>query len=162
MSEVTTEAQQAGSAATEEAKTFDAEYVGKLRAEAAKYRTEAKANSDAAARLAEIEEANKTEMQKAIERAEAAEKSLAETAAANDRLAVIATHGIPEEFHDLVQGADKDALEASAKKIASLIATSAEPSKKSRVVIPGEGSSAPLPLNGDGLEQAIRETLNIK
>ena len=51
-----------------EVKTFDAEYVDKLRKEAAKYRTEAKANADAADKLAKIEEASKTAEQKAAER----------------------------------------------------------------------------------------------
>ena len=37
-----------------EVKTFDAEYVDKLRKEAAKYRTEAKDNADAADKLAKI------------------------------------------------------------------------------------------------------------
>lgn len=53
----------------QQAKTFDADYVEKLRKEAAKYRTEAKANADAAKRLAEIEEANKSEIEKAVEAA---------------------------------------------------------------------------------------------
>ncbi|MCB0916872.1 MAG: hypothetical protein KDC23_14435, partial [Actinobacteria bacterium] len=39
-----------------ERKTFDAEYVAKLRKEAAAARVEAKANADAAKRLAEIDE----------------------------------------------------------------------------------------------------------
>jgi len=60
-----------------EPKTFDAEYVDKLRKESAKYRTEAKANADAAARLATIEEANKTAEQKAAERLREAEDKAA-------------------------------------------------------------------------------------
>lgn len=62
----------------EEPKTFDADYVKGLRAEAAKYRTQAKENAEAAKRLAEIEESNKSEAQKHAERLEAAEKRLAE------------------------------------------------------------------------------------
>lgn len=58
----------------DEQQSFDAEYVAKLRKEAADYRTKAKANADAAKRLAELEEANKTEAQKIAERAETAEK----------------------------------------------------------------------------------------
>lgn len=62
----------------DEPKTFDAEYVKGLRAEAAKYRTQAKENAEAAKRLAEIEESNKSEAQKHVERLEVAEKRLAE------------------------------------------------------------------------------------
>jgi hypothetical protein len=56
-----------------EPKTFDAEYVRKLRDESAKYRTQAKENSGAATRLAEIEEAAKSDAQKLTDRATAAE-----------------------------------------------------------------------------------------
>lgn len=52
---------------------FDAEYVKKLRDENAKYRTRAKANEDAAKRLAELEEAAKTAEQKQAERTAALE-----------------------------------------------------------------------------------------
>ena len=59
MSEPTTEPTppqvEAPTAQDAEPKTFDADYVQKLRQEAAKYRTEAKANADAAQRLAAAE-----------------------------------------------------------------------------------------------------------
>jgi hypothetical protein len=78
-----------------EAKTFDAEYVDKLRKEAAKYRTEAKAGADARARLAEIEEANKTAEQKAAEKLAEIEKRASELAAREARTDVAAETGIP-------------------------------------------------------------------
>jgi hypothetical protein len=56
-----------------ETKTFDAEYVKKLRDEAAKYRTEAKANAKAAEKLAEIEEASQSESDKQAKRLAEAE-----------------------------------------------------------------------------------------
>jgi hypothetical protein len=62
----------------EDPKTFDADYVSKLRAESAKYRTEAKANANAATRLVEIEEASKTDAQKLTDRATAAESKIKE------------------------------------------------------------------------------------
>lgn len=70
MTEATTETQQdtveqPQEGGGEQAKTFDAEYVDKLRKEAAKYRTEAKANAEAAKRLAAIEDAQKTEAERA-------------------------------------------------------------------------------------------------
>lgn len=49
-----------------ETKTFDADYVKQLRSEAAKYRTEAKSNADAAKRLAELEAASATDLEKAV------------------------------------------------------------------------------------------------
>ena len=78
-----------------DAKTFDAEYVEKLRKEAAKYRTEAKAGADARARLAEIEEANKTAEQKAAERLAEIEMRATELAAKEARTDVAAETGIP-------------------------------------------------------------------
>lgn len=59
--------------ATEQAEVFDADYVAKLRREAADYRTKAKVNADAAKRLAQLEDANKSETEKLTDRAAAAE-----------------------------------------------------------------------------------------
>lgn len=56
-----------GGAPTEEAKTFDAEYVEKLRKENAKYRTEAKAS---AAEVEKVRQASMTEAEKAVAEAE--------------------------------------------------------------------------------------------
>jgi len=78
-----------------DAKTFDAEYVDKLRKEAAKYRTEAKAGADARARLAELEEANKTAEQKAAEKLAEIEKRASELTAKEARADVAAETGIP-------------------------------------------------------------------
>lgn len=61
-----------------EPETFDKDYVKKLREESAKYRTQAKENADAAKRLAEMEEAQKTESQRQAEALEAANSRLAE------------------------------------------------------------------------------------
>lgn len=102
-------------------KTYSAEYVKKLRAEAAKARTTAREHAEAARKLAEIEEANKTELQKAIERAETAEKALSSTATETLRLKVAAKHSISGEYLDLLHGSDEESLEANAAKLAPLI-----------------------------------------
>lgn len=62
--------------APDETKVFDEDYVRKLRAEAAKYRTQAKENAEAAQKLQELEEAKKTEEQKQAERLAEAEEEL--------------------------------------------------------------------------------------
>ena len=94
--------------------TFDADYVAKLRREAAKYRTEAKANAEAAKRLAAIEEANKTAEQKQAE-------ALAQLQAENARLQaealkaqVAAAKGVPA---DLLAGTTEDELNAAADRL---------------------------------------------
>lgn len=56
-----------------EVETFDADYVAKLRKEAADARIKAKANADAAKRLAQLEDANKSETDRLSDRAGAAE-----------------------------------------------------------------------------------------
>lgn len=71
----------------------------------------AKVNEDAAKRLVEIEEANKTESQKAIDRAEAAEKRAAELEARTTRAEVAAAKGVPVE---LLTGSTTEELEAAA------------------------------------------------
>lgn len=146
MSEQVTEsagAPDAGQAESQEGsgpKTFDEAYVKKLRDEAAKYRTEAKANAKAAEQLAAIEEANKTEAQKAAERLAAAEKEAQEAKAEALRLRIAAKHGISEEDADLfLTGTDEETLTRQAERLAER--TSAR--KKNGNVVPREGSTPP-------------------
>lgn len=94
-----------------EPKTFDADYVAKLRQEAAKYRTDAKANADAAKRLAEIEEAQKTETQKLADRLAAAEKKAQDAELKALRSDIAQAKGVPAA---LLTGSTEDELNASA------------------------------------------------
>ncbi len=89
-----------------EPKVFDADYVSKLRAEAAKHRLEAKANAAAAAELAAIKESQKTEAQKLADQLAAAQ---AEVVAAK-REAFAATKGVPSS---LVTGSTPEEWEAT-------------------------------------------------
>lgn len=97
-----------------EPKTFDAEYVEKLRKEAAKYRTEAKAGAEARARLAEIEEANQTAEQKAAARLAEIEKRAEELAAKEARTDVSAETGIPVALLAGPEDSSPDAIKAFA------------------------------------------------
>lgn len=65
-----------GAAPAEEAKTFDADYVAKIRAEAAKYRTEAKT---ASSELEKVRQSSMTETEKAAAEAEARGRAAATT-----------------------------------------------------------------------------------
>lgn len=94
-----------------EPKTFDADYVRKLREEAARYRTEAKANADAAKRLTEIEEAQKTEAQKLADRLAAAEAKAQAAELKSLRAEIAATKGVPAA---LLAGNTEEELTASA------------------------------------------------
>jgi len=71
----------------------------------------AKANDDAAKRLAEIEEANKTEAEKTAERLAAAEKRAAELEAKALKAEVAAAKGVPVS---LLTGSTQEELEAAA------------------------------------------------
>ena len=97
--------------AEEKRQQFDADYVGKLRAEAAKYRTEAKANAEAAKRLAEIEEANKTEAQRQAEQLQKLQQENEALRLANLKAQVAASKGVPA---DLLSGSSEDELNAAA------------------------------------------------
>lgn len=115
------------------------------KAEARKWEARAKQNSDAAKRLGDIEEASKSELQKAIDRAAAAEAALASAQAESLRLTVAARHGISGDNLDLLVGSTEDELEVKAKKIASLITDSGktDPFPKADPSQGGHGTGAP-------------------
>lgn len=111
---------QEGASEQEQAKTFDADYVDKLRKEAAKYRTEAKSNAEAAKRLAEIEESNKSEAEKAADKIRALEEQLSTTQRDALRLKVAAKHGISDDDADLfLTGSDEETLTRQAERLAA-------------------------------------------
>lgn len=105
-----------------EGKTFSEAYVKQLREEAAGYRV----------RLKEIEDAEKSELQRAQEAAEAAQRELAATKTEAARLRIAAKHGIGEDHLDFLTGSDEEELEAKAVKLAALIKTptNEEPQRK--------------------------------
>ena len=94
-------------------KTFSEAYVKQLREEAAGYRV----------KLKEIEDAEKSELQRAQEAAEAAQRELAATKTEAARLRIAAKHGIGEDHLDFLTGSDEEELEAKAVKLAALIKT---------------------------------------
>ena len=131
------------------------------KAEARKWESRAKENSSAAQKLAEIEESKKSETQKLQEQLAQFQERAAAAERDRERLAVIAKHGIPEEYHDLVHGSDPESLAASAAKVQALITANTAPQTEASFVIPSEGSSPSLALNGDGIESALRKALGI-
>ena len=111
---------------------FDKAIQARIARERAKF-----ANYDegqaAIARLAELEESQKTEAQKAQERLEAAEKRAAELELRSIRAEVAAAKGVPG---DLLTGSTQEELEASAD---ALIAFRGE--KPGGPVIPTQGTT---------------------
>ena len=126
------------------------------KAEARKWESRAKENKTAADKLAEIEEASKTETQKAIERAEKAEKALAkrenDDALTAARAEVSKATGVPAAA---LRGTTKEELEAHAAELAPLIAP---PEKKGALgpYVPAEGSATSgTPGTNDWLRDAF-------
>ena len=122
----------------DEAKTFDADYVKKLRDEAAKYRTEAKANAEAAQRLAQIEEAQKSEAEKAADRMRQLEAEVEAAKRESLRFRVASEFGIPNDKAELLlTGSDEETM----RKQAEALRADTDQRKKNGNVVPKEGTT---------------------
>jgi hypothetical protein len=112
------------------------------KAEARKWEQRAKENKTAADRLAELEEANKTEIQKANDKASAAEKAAAEAKAEALRWKVAAKHGISDDDADLfLTGTDEETLTKQAQRLTERVTDR----KKNGNHVPREGSTTTKP-----------------
>ncbi|MFD9949692.1 hypothetical protein ACFWYW_55600 [Nonomuraea sp. NPDC059023] len=101
--------------------------VAKWKALARKHETAAKANADAAKRLAEYEDAQKTEQQRMQDRAQSAEKQLAALTAQNARLMAATVHGIPAELIDLLGDGTEEQINERAELLAAKLAAVVPP-----------------------------------
>ena len=110
-----------------EPKTFDADYVKKLRDEAAKYRTEAKANAEAARKLAEIEEANQTEAEKQAKRLAEAEARAKQLEVKANRAEVASAVGVPADILAGPEDSTPDAIKAFAEKVIAFTEQAGKP-----------------------------------
>lgn len=94
------------------------------KAEARKWEGRAKENSNAADRLKELEDAQKSEIEKATARAEAAEKALTAATLDRDRMSVALAKGLDPDLAPLLSGESKDDIEKQAELLASRLTTS--------------------------------------
>ena len=141
---------EAAAALDAEPKTFDADYVAKLRQEAAKYRTEAKANAEAAKRLAEIEEAQKTEAQKLADRLAQAEAKAQAAELKALRSDIAQAKGVPA---GLLTGSTEEELNASAD---ALLAFRGE-APKTPAAPPADGQgNVGKPVGATGIDTQIK------
>lgn len=135
--------------------------VKALNAEREARKAAEKAANELAAKVKEFEDRDKSETEKLqaqlSELAERATKAERESA----RLAVIAKHQIPADYHDLIRGDSDGELEATASKVAALLVAPA-PTDRASFVIPDEGGHPNLALNGDGIESALKNALGIR
>lgn len=150
----TTAPQQAQDAPQEQPKTFDAEYVANLRKEAARYRTEAKANAEAARKLAEVEQRDMSELEK-LQKALADERAQREQSeAAALRQSVALAKKLPLELVDRLRGATREELEADAEALLALV-------NGPRRMQPdfSQGAQSPAPLTPEQEFAAFRSSL---
>ena len=125
----------AGDAAAEPAKALAA-----AQAEAKKWRdlsrkteAQAKKGAEAQRKLAEIEEANKTEAQKLADRAAAAETKAAEAEAKYHRTLAAATYSLPPALIDRIAGGTEDEITESAETLAAAINEQVETQVAARI-----------------------------
>ena len=109
---VTPEADEANKG--EEAKTYSESYVRSLRGEAGDYRRKLR---EAEERLQEFEQAGKSELEKATERAAAAEAAMAHAASEAARLRVAMTKGLTVDQAKRLVGSTVEELEADAEEL---------------------------------------------
>lgn len=131
-------------------------------AESRKWEARAKENSTAAARLAEIEEASKTAEQRAAERLAELEAKVNGYETRDQinawKAEVAEATGVPAA---LLAGSTKEEIEAHAAIAKPLIAApQAQPI--GHLPVPSAGTGVALPLNGDGIESALKTALGIK
>lgn len=93
-------------------------YVARINRESATRRRELEALQ---AKLKEREDAEKSELQKAVERAEAAEKRAAQSEIGLMRQRIGLEAKLPPELIDMIQGEDEDAMKAAAGRLAQYV-----------------------------------------
>ncbi len=104
----------AGESDSGPAKTFDAEYVSKLRAEAAKHRTEARAAQAKAKKFDEAEAAQKSDLQKAQEEAEQSKTELVAVQTELLRARIASEKSLPPALAQRLRGANAEEMQADA------------------------------------------------
>lgn len=135
--------------ATEPAVDHVAE-AAKWKALARKHEEQAKANADKAKRLDALEEANKSELEKVLARAEAAEKAAAEATLKALRADVATAKGVPAA---LLSGSTQEELEAAADALLAFKGTAAPPKA------PSADGQGPVGTPIGGPEQLSRADL---
>ncbi|MGC5249460.1 hypothetical protein ACPXB3_21350 [Gordonia sp. DT219] len=120
----------------------------------------AKANADAATRLAEIEESQKSEAQKAADRVAQLEQEASSARAEALRFKVATKFGIGDEDADLfLTATDEETLTRQAERLAE---RNKAPAPTPGVYVPQSGHQPSAPaLNSDDLERALRAKLGI-
>lgn len=102
------------------------ETVDFWRQKAREQEARAKSNAEAAKRLAEIEDAQKTEQQRIADRQMQIERERDEARAEGLRYKAAAKHGIGEDHFDLLGTGDEETIGRRAERLGSLLKTASE------------------------------------
>jgi hypothetical protein len=108
---------------------------------------------DAAEKYRQVEEAQKTEIQKATERAQAVEQQLSEMRAQNARLLAAATYNLPPELIERIGGSTEEEISANAEALAAFLdeqrKAAAPQQRPVESLTPGAAPASAAPLSPD-------------
>lgn len=122
--------------------------VAKLRKESAGWRTKYQDAKPLAEAQRAAQEADKTDLQRQTERAEALERELADLRAQNELAAVAAEYGIEPADYDFLGSGTREELEARAKRLAARSASARPPTDRPvESLKPGASPESPAPAD---------------
>lgn len=121
--------------------------IDRMKAERDAARRDARVNAEAAKKLQEFEESQKTEQQKIADRAAAAERERDEAKADGLRYRAAAKHGITEDADlELLGSGDEETITARAERVGNLLKVAAENEQlKAELEALRAGRPAPVP-----------------
>jgi hypothetical protein len=133
-----------------------------LRAALAKANAEAKENRIKAKELDGIKQSQMTELEKAQKTAADLQREVEQARAESLRLRIALKHGISDDdAATFLTATDEETLNRQAERLAALAAAQSGAPATPKPDRTQGGSGAPLALNSDGLEQALRSKLGI-
>lgn len=125
------------------------EAISKANREAATYRTKVRELEPLATKAQELEQAQQTEAERIAARASAAERERDEARAEGLRYKAAATHGISEDYFDLLGTGDAETISARAERVGGLLKENAT----LRAEVEALRAGKPAPTNGRPVEQ---------
>jgi hypothetical protein len=127
-----------------------AEELDKWRRESRKWEGRAKENSKAAAKLQEIEDANKTELEKALDAQRLAEEQRDAAVTTHSRVMAAAANNLPVELIDYLGSGTEDEINERAAGIAQVIERTAQ--ELAQQIIAGQAGRNGLPMGARPVE----------
>lgn len=126
----------------------------KWRKEARKWEGRSKQNSDAAARLKEIEQQNMTELEKAQAAAADAEERAATALAMHNRVMAAAAHNLPVDLIDYLGSGTEEEINERAETFARVIQETAQ--ELANQIMAGNASRNGMPVTGARPVESMR------